>query len=246
MATMQLVRTEGKVFVRDPVGLFFGLVFPALLVIALGFFFPGFDEPASELNGLRYVDVYSNVAIALGIATLGLVTLPPILGQYRQFGILRRLRTTPVSPARLLLAQLVVHAVVAVLSAILAVTAAVVLFDVTVPEQPLWFLVSFVLAVASVFAIGLLVGARVRSPNAGVGFGMGIYFPLLFMAGLWVPRSVMPDGLLTVSNLTPLGSGVQALEDSWFGTGPEAMHLVIMLVWAVAIGFLAVRLFRWE
>lgn len=246
MATMQLVRTEGKLFVRDPVGLFFGLVFPALLVITLGYFFPGFDEPASELDFLRYVDVYSNVAIALGIATLGLVTLPPILGTYRQFGILRRLRTTPVHPARLLLTQLIVHAVVAVLSATLAVAAAIVLFDVVVPKQPFWFLVSFVLATASVFAIGLLVGARVRSSNAGVAFGMGIYFPMLFMAGMWVPRSVMPDGLLTVSDLTPLGSGVQALQDSWFGTGPEALHLLVMVAWAIVVGFLAVRLFRWE
>lgn len=246
MATMQLARTEAKLFVRDPIGLFFGLIFPALLVIALGYFFPGFDEPASELDFLRYVDVYSNIAIALGLATLGLVTLPPILGQYRQFGILRRLRTTPVSPARLLLAQLVVHAVVAVLSATLAVVAAVVLFDVVIPKHPLWFLASFVLAAASVFAIGLLVGARVRSSNAGVGFGMGIYFPMLFMAGLWVPRSVMPDGLLTVSDLTPLGSGVQALQDSWFGSGPEAIHLIVMLVWAAVVGFLAVRFFRWE
>jgi ABC-2 type transport system permease protein len=246
MATMQLTRTEAKLFVRDPIGLFFGLVFPALLVTALGYFFPGFDEPQLDLNGLRYVDVYSNLAIALGIATLGLVTLPPILGTYRQFGILRRLRTTPVHPARLLLAQLLVHAVVAVFAALAALVVAVVLFDAVVPKNPLWFLVSFVLATASVFSIGLLVGALARSTNSGVAIGMAVYFPMLFMAGLWIPRAVMPDGLRTVSDLTPLGSAVQALHDSWFRSGPDAIHLIVMVVWAVAVGFLAVRVFRWE
>ena len=142
------------------------------------------------------------MAIALGIATLGLVTLPPILGSYRQFGILRRLRTTPVHPVRLLTAQLVVHGAVAVLASLAAVLVAVALFDVGFPEEPVWFLVAFVLAVTSVFSIGLLVGARARTLVSGQAIGMGIYFPLLFLAGLWIPRSIMPDGLRAVSDLT--------------------------------------------
>ncbi len=245
-ATTQLTRSEGRLFVRDPIGLFFGLIFPTLLVVALGYFFPGFDDVSADLDGLRYIDVYSNLAIALSVATLGLVTLPPILGSYRQFGILRRLRTTPVHPARLLLAQLLVHSVVAIVAAAVAMIAAITLFDVVVPELPLWFLVSFVLTVASIFAIGLLIGALARSTNSGLAIGMGIYFPLLFLAGLWIPRLLMPDGLRTVSDLTPLGSGVQALHDSWFGTTPDVMNLAVMAVWAIVVGFLAVRLFRWE
>ena len=108
-AQTKLVQTETRLFVRDPIALFFGLVFPAVLLVMLGLFFPGFDEPASDLDGARYIDVYSPVALVLGLATLGLVTLPPILGTYRQFGILRRLSTTPMPPVRLLNAQLVVH-----------------------------------------------------------------------------------------------------------------------------------------
>ena len=92
-ATMKLTRTESRMFARDPIALFFGLIFPTLLLVALGFLFPGFDEPVAELDGGRYIDTYSPIILALGIATLGLVTLPPILGTYRQFGILRRLKT---------------------------------------------------------------------------------------------------------------------------------------------------------
>lgn len=245
-ATMELTRVEGRLFVRDPIALFFGLVFPALLLLLLGAFFPGFTDPSPDLDGASYLEVYSSIALALGVATLGLVTLPPILGGYRQYGILRRLRTTPVHPVRLLTAQLTVHLVVAVVAGAAAVVVAVAAFDVAVPELPLWFAISYLLAAASVFAIGLLVGARARSTVSGQAIGMGIYFPMLFLAGVWIPRAVMPDGLRTVSDLTPLGSAVQALEDSWFGVTPSMLNLGVMVVWALVVGFLAVRLFRWE
>jgi ABC-2 type transport system permease protein len=245
-ATMQLVRVESRLFARDPIALFFGLVFPAVLLAALGFFFPGFDEPSPDLDGVRYIDVYTPIVLALGLATLGLVTLPPILGTYRQFGILRRLRTTPVHPFRLLGAQLVVHAAVAIGAAALAILVAVVLFDVPIPKNPFWFVVSFLLATASVFSIGLLVGAVAPTTVSGQAIGMAIYFPMLFFAGVWIPRSIMPDGLLTFSDLTPLGSAVAAFDASWFGTGPSTLSLVVMAVYTLIIGVAAVRVFRWE
>ncbi len=245
-ATMKLTRTEGRLFARDPIALFFGLVFPVVLLVALGALFPGFDEPVAELDGGRYIDTYSPIILALGIATLGLVTLPPILGAYRQFGILRRLKTTPVHPVRLLTAQLVVHGLVAIVSAAMAVAGAAALFDVPLPQSPLWFLLSFVLAAASIFAIGLLVGALVRTSVSGQAMGMAIYFPMLFFAGVWIPRTIMGDGLRLVSDLTPLGSTVQALEDSWFGTTPSLLNLGVMAAWAIVASALAVRFFRWE
>lgn len=245
-ATMKLTQTESRLFVRDPIALFFGLVFPALLLLALGYLFPGFDEPAADLDGARYIDVYAPMALALGLATLGLVTLPPILGTYRQFGILRRLRTTPVHPARLLAAQLVVHLAVAILASVIAILVAVLAFDVPFPKDPFWFVLSFLLAATSIFAIGLLVGAVARTTASGAALGMAVYFPMLFFAGLWIPRDIMPDGLRTVSDLTPLGSAVQALDDSWFGITPSVTNLVVMAVYAIVVGLIAVRVFRWE
>ena len=247
MATStRLVQVETRLFVRDPLALFFGLVFPGLLLLLLGLFFPGFDEPSPDLDGGRYIAIYAPVVLVLGLATVALVTLPPMLGTYRQFGILRRLRTTPVHPARLLWAQLVVHVGVAIVAAALTIVVAVVVFDVAFPQSPVWFAISYVLAAASIFSIGLLVGAIAPTTNAGVALGMGIYFPMLFFAGVWVPRFLMSEGLLTVSDYTPFGSAVQALQDSWFGTTPSITNLLVMTSWAVVAGLLAARVFRWE
>ena len=75
---------------------------------------------------------------------------------------------------------------------------------------------------------------------------MAIYFPMLFFAGVWIPRTIMGDGLRLFSDLTPLGSAVQALEDSWFGTTPSLMNLGVMAAYAVVASALAIRFFRWE
>ncbi|MDJ0664576.1 MAG: ABC transporter permease [Acidimicrobiia bacterium] len=246
-ATMKLAQSETRLFLRDPIALFFGLVFPSVLLLALGYFFPGFgDEPAADLGGLRYIDTYTPIAIGLGLATLGLVTLPPILGTYRQFGILRRLRTTPVHPARLLWALMALHIVVAVLALIAAMTVSIVAFDVVFPENFVAFVLVFLLSAASIFSVGLLVGAIARTTSSGAAIGMSIYFPFLFLGGVWIPRQVMPDGLRFVSDLTPLGAAVGAMDDAWFSGTVDVAHLLVMAVYVVVVGLLAIRVFRWE
>lgn len=245
-ATMRLTTTEGKLFARDPAMVFFGLVFPGLLLVMLGWLYPGFTDPAPELDGASYLAYYAPVTMALGVATLALMTLPPILGTYRQFGILRRLRTTPVHPARLLGAQVTVHLVVAVLAAAVTLFIAAVGFDIGMPSSPLWFLAAYVLGAASLFSLGVLVGSRARRTSSAQVAGMALYFPMLLFAGVWVPRSVMPDALLTISDLTPIGAMVAAMGDAWAGTTPNMVDLSVIALWTVAAGLLAVRLFRWE
>lgn len=245
-ATMQLTRTEGRLFIRDPAMLFFGLAFPGLLLVTLGSLYPGFTDPAPELDGASYLTYYTPVTMAMGVATLALMTLPPILGTYRQFGILRRLRTTPVHPARLLGAQVTVQFVVAVIAAGATMLVATMGFGIDSPALSLWFVIVYLMGAASLFSIGVLVGSRARRTSSAQAIGMAIFFPMLLFAGVWVPRSVMPDALLTISDLTPIGAMVQAMGDAWAGTTPDLTSLAVIALWTVAAGLLAVRLFRWE
>lgn len=245
-ATMHLTRTEGRLFLRDPAMSFFGVVFPGLLLAMLGWLYPGFTDPAAELGGASYLAYYAPVTMAMGIATLGLMTLPPVLGTYRQFGILRRLQTTPVHPARLLGAQVAVHLAVSVVGGAIAMTVAVLGFDLGLPNMPVWFAATYVLGAASIVSLGVLVGSRARRTSSAQVLGMAVFFPMLLFAGVWIPRSVMPDALLTTSDLTPMGAMVEALGDAWAGATPAATDLTVIALWAAAAGLLSVWTFRWE
>ena len=245
-ASMTLTRMETRLFLREPMSLIFGLLFAPSLLVAMGYLFPGFDEPLPEIGGQRLIAVYSPTVIGLALAVLALMTLPTTLSTYREMGILRRLRTTPTHPSRLLAAQVAANAIVAIVASVATVLAAWLVFDVPFPGSPLWFSLSFLLGMAAMFSVGLLIGALARSPSASQVIGFSLFFPMLFFAGVYVPRPFMSEGLITVSNLTPLGAAVESMMDSWAGTTPDAAHLLVMVVYALVCGLLAMRLFRWE
>ncbi|WP_370325794.1 ABC transporter permease [Euzebya sp.] len=244
-ATTTMTATETRLFLREPGAVFWALAFPALLLVVLGTVFPGAQDPSEDLGGARLVDLYAPIALTLGLLTVGTNTLPVALATSRELGVFRRLSITPVHPRSLLAAHLAVQVGAAVTAAVIAVAVGVVAFDLPVPEAPLWFAVAFVLAAAASLSIGLLIGSTARTTAAGQGIGMAVYFPLLFFAGVYFPREVMPDGLRLVSDLTPAGAAVQALQDSWWGSPPTASSLLVMLAWTVVTGAVAARLFRW-
>lgn len=182
-----LAKTQSKAFLREPLAVFFGLVFPSVLLVVIGLAFPGATDPARDFDGRSLVEVYASTTIVLGLATVAIFLLPVALGGDRERGILRRLSTTPVHPRTLVTAHLAVQLVVVTVASVAAVVMGMLVFDIAFPESPGWFIVSFALGAISLLAVGLLIGAVVPTANSGQGVGMLLYFPLLFFAGCTSP-----------------------------------------------------------
>jgi ABC-2 type transport system permease protein len=241
-----LTQTQFRVFLREPLAVFFGLVFPTVLLVVIGVAYPGATDPEPAFDGRSLVEVYAPTAVVLGLATMAVFLLPVALGGDRERGILRRLSTTPVHPRTLVTAHLAVQLAVVTLATVAAVLVGTLAFPISPPESPVWFIASFALGACSLLAVGLLIGSVAPTANTGQGIGMLLYFPLLFFAGVYIPIEVMPDGIRTISSYTPAGAAVQALSDSWTGSTPQTSSLLVMLAYAVVAGALAVRLFRWR
>jgi ABC-2 type transport system permease protein len=242
---IKMTWNEMRLFLREPIAVFFGVLFPSLLVVILGSI-PAFRVPNEAIGGLRVVDLYVPISIALALALLALTALPSYLGTYREKGILRRLAVTPMPPARLLLAQLLTNLLMAIISVALLLAVARIIFDVALPRQIIGYTVAFLLAAAALFAMGLFVAAIAPSGRSAPSIGMILYFPIMFFAGLYVPRAAMPATLQHIGDFTPLGAGVQALQDSMTGLWPQPLHLAVMAAYVIVFGVAAARLFRWE
>jgi ABC-2 type transport system permease protein len=119
-------------------------------------------------------------------------------------------------------------------------------FDTAMPEQPAGFLVAFLLAAASLFAVGVLIAAVAPSGKAASAIGTILFFPMMFLAGLYFPREAMPEVLRRIGDYTPLGAGVQALQDAITGAWPQPLHLMVMAAITIAASLTAAKLFRWE
>jgi ABC-2 type transport system permease protein len=182
--------------------------------------------------------------IVISVGTLGIQTLPIRLATYREKGVLRRLSTTPAHPLRLLAAQLVIYLVTAVIGLILLVAVARVAFDVPLPQDPIGYVVAFLLGMSSLYAIGLVVAAVAPSSRAATAVAIPMFFVVMFLGGVYLPRVFLPDILVRIGDFTP--PGVQSLQDTWMGTAPELAPLVGMALLTALLGTLAVRLFRWQ
>ena len=248
----KIAQTEARLMLRDAASAFFGVVFPGLLLVALALVLPGFrdviDDPEApaELIGVRPVDIYVPVVLALAIATVGLTILPAYLAAYREQGVLRRLSTTPAAPRDLLGAQVVVNLGFLTVGSLIAVLAGGIAFDVDWPSNVPALVLAFALATVASFGIGLVIAAVVPSARVASGVGSIIYFPMLFFAGVWTPGAAMPDAARSIADFTPIGAASEAMADAWSGAWPTLLHLAVLAGWAVVASFAAARLFRWE
>jgi ABC-2 type transport system permease protein len=242
---LKLTRNELRLFLREPLVVFFSVLFPTILVVILGSI-PDFRVPSPDLGGSTVISLYVGIALALSLAMLGLQFLPSVLASYREKGILRRVATTPVRPIALLAAQMATSLLIAVVSGLLVIAVGRIAFGVGLPGQIAGFVVAYLLSAAGVFALGLLIAALVPTGKAANSIGTLLFFPLMFFAGLWTPREVLPTVLQRIGDFTPLGAGERALHDAATGHWPQLLPMVVLLAYVVVFGAAAARLFRWE
>jgi ABC-2 type transport system permease protein len=241
----KLTYTELKLAIRDKVIILFAVFLPVALLIGFGLQ-PGSGKPSHDLGGQTGAEFIASIGMGIVLAILGLQALPAVLALYRERGILRRLAVTPVHPARLLTAQLIVNAATAAVAILMLLVIGRLGFGTPVPRSPGWFLLSVLLGLAALFAIGLLIAAVAPGGKAANGLGMILFFPSLFLGGVYIPRESMPSAMRAIGDYTPLGAALKTLRDSWLGHDPRPAQLVIMAVYAVTAGAAATRLFRWE
>jgi ABC-2 type transport system permease protein len=242
--TAAVLRTEGRLFSRELGSLFWIVLFPTALLSVLGAI-PSFREP-DAVGSQRVVDLYVPVSVLLSMIMAAVMAMPPVLNGYRERGILRRLRTTPMHPASILLAQVALHAAAVVASAVLVIAVGRVVFDVPLPASILGYAVAFVLALVAAFSIGTVITAVSPGTRAGQTIGTIVFFPSMFTAGVYVPVQSLTGALHDVVVLTPMGAAAEALNDSLLGHFPDLLDLGVMAGWTAVLALLAVRFFRWE
>ncbi|GAA4936083.1 ABC-2 type transport system permease protein [Nonomuraea thailandensis] len=242
---MKLLVMEAKLHLRDWPTLLFTIGLPVGLLIVLGVSIPSFTEVQD--GGQRIVDTHAPSTMALlSLLTLSCSVLPAVLATYRQQGVLRRMSTTPVHPARLLGVQLLINLAVGTVSTVILILAGWLVFGSAPPKAWAWFILVFLLGTAALLAIGLVIAALAPSAKSAPGIGSVVMFPLMFLGGMWVPREIMPAPLLAISDFSVAGPFTQALKDTWAGQPPQLMHLAVVAAGLVVFGGLAVRTFRWE
>jgi ABC-2 type transport system permease protein len=240
-----ILKNEARLSTRRATGLVANISVPLVLLLIFGLV-PAFRRASSAFGGLSWLDVYVPIIVVLTLTMVATISLPITLISYRERGILRRLSVTPVPPSWLLAAQAIVELCNALVAFIIVITLSVTAFGVPAPKSPAGLVLSFLLAAAGLYAIGLTLAAVIPTQAAASVYGRLVFFPLMFFAGVWLPRDAMPHVLLEISNYTPVGPAVETIEDSLLRGFPPVSALLVLAGYAVVFGYLARRLFRWQ
>ena len=243
---MKMTWIESKLFLREPVGAFFTLVFPLMMLFLFGSIYG--NEPAPGSGGRGTIDILIPALTAMIIGITGLMSITITMATYRENGVLRRLRTTPVSPLVVMTAQVVVVFTMTSLGMLLLVAAGKLVYHVRIEGNAFSMLGGFILSSLSFFGIGFILAGTMPTARIAQISAMVLLYPMLILSGAAWPRELMPETVQTISAFVPLTYAVNLLRGLWIGEawGEHLLNagiLVGMLLLGITV---SVKTFRWE
>ncbi|MBN1440985.1 MAG: ABC transporter permease [Anaerolineales bacterium] len=245
-ALAKLTLIQIKLFLREPIALFFTLAYAPMMLVLFGSIYG--NEPIATFGGRGTVDVSVPAYIGLIIISVGLMSVPIATSSSREAGVLRRFRVTPLPPALYLLSDVTVYFLMTLAGVILLVLVGRFGYNMRFDGNILSVLGGFSLGTLAILACGYLIAGLAPTARIAQTAGMVIAFPMMFLSGATIPTEFLPDTVRTVGKFLPVTHVVTLMQglwkgDSWSAHGTEALVLAGILVAGV---FLAAKTFRWE
>jgi ABC-2 type transport system permease protein len=243
---LKMTWMEAKLFLREPIGAFFTLAFPLMMLFLFGSIYG--NKPEVMFGGYGTIDISIPAYTAMIIATTGLLGLTITMSAYRENGILRRLRTTPISPFIVLAAQVIVLFLMTSFGMILLILAGKLVYHMRFEGNVLSVLAGFMLCSLSFFALGFVLAGLMPTARTAQVVGMVLLYPMLFLSGAGFPSELLPETIKKVSAFLPLTYVVNLLRGLWIGEA-WGRHLldVTVLVGILVLGVvISIFTFRWE
>ena len=241
----KLTWIEIKVFVREPMGLISSVVIPVLIFVVLGRTLgQRLGEAASQTAGRLRVDLPVFVAVFIAINTV--LSLVAIISIYREGGVLKRLRATPLGPVTILVTHVLVKLLLTAVTVVLMILAGRRYYPAGADVPVAAFTLALLLSTWSILSIGFIIASVVRTARFAPPLGSLVLYTMLPFSGLFPIE--FPPPVEMASRLLPLTYAVSLLSGIWQGD-PWSAHLgdiaALVVVFAVCT-LIASRVFRWE
>ena len=243
----KLTWIEIKVFMREPMGAFGTIGVPVILYLVLGRF-ARLRPPAPAPTLGSFTGPNLPVIVAILIAISAVLSLVTIISIYREGGILKRLRATPLRPQTILSAHVIVKLLLTAATLMLTFLVGRRYFPPGANVHLFSFTLALLISTLSILSIGFLIASIVPTARFAQPIGAFVLYPMLGFSGLFVPVAVLPPALQMVSRFVPFTYAVNLLQGIWAGDGWLAHTgdlAALALVFVICIA-LSARVFRWE
>jgi ABC-2 type transport system permease protein len=243
----KLTWLEIKIFLREPMGAIGSILVPVLVFVVVGRIFGG-QLMSRSLAVTGFVRVGLPVLVAVMIALSGVLSLVTIISIYREGGILKRLRATPLRPQTILAAHVLAKLALTAVTMGLMFLAGKRYYPMNADIPVLGFTIALLISTWSILSIGFLIASIVPTARFAQPIGAAILYPMIALCGLFVPLKSLPPVLQDAARLLPLTYAVSLLQGIWIGEKWSA-HIgdvaALVIVFAVCTA-LSAKVFRWE
>ncbi len=207
------------------------------------------DTRPVEAIDISFMDAFVPGILAMSLMNSGVIGLATAFVTYRERGILRRIKMTPLPLTQFVLARVISQLLVAVAQSLILVALAWALFGLHLRGNPLVILLAIVLGALAFLAIGFALSGFARNAETAASYANLITFPMLFLSGVFFSLESAPAWLQPITRLLPLSYLVDALREPMTrGAGLEQIwpDLLVLAGTFVVAMILAVRFFRWD
>lgn len=244
--TFGQVKFASTKLLRDPMAVFFSMVFPIVLLV----FFSAIYGREAQWGGLPLSQYLAAAFAVYGVCVMAYVNFSGNVAEDRSRGVLKRLRGTPLPSSAYLAGRIGASIVLGAATVVLVFGIGAALFGVRVGPMPmLMTALAFIAIIGCATALGLLVVSLVDSEQAVVAIALATLLPLSMISDIFINAPDLPDTLSTIGWIFPLrhmsyvavqASSGQAVGIEWLG------HIAVIAAWGLVAAIIASRLFRWE
>jgi ABC-2 type transport system permease protein len=207
------------------------------------------DAQSVDSSSLKYIDFLLPGILALSIMISAVIGLATIMVDWRQRGILRRLKLTPIPLSEFFAARIAASLVVAVMQVVVLLAFGRLVFGIHISSTA-WAAIPVALAGCLCFlAMGFAIGSVVSNPETGDAVSNVITNPMMFLSGTFFPVAAMPSFVQAIARVLPLYYMANGLRDTTV-RGLSITHVApdigVLLGVTVILSLVALRSFRWE
>ena len=241
---LQLTWLEIKIFMREPLGAIGTIVIPVVVFLLMG---RGMGRATSPQAGL-FLRSGLPVLVSILIATSAVLSLVTIISIYREGGILKRLRATPLRPQTILTAHVLVKLLLTAITLTLMVLAGRRYYPVGVEVPIVSFTLALLVSTLAILSMGFVIASVVPTARFAQPIGAVLFYPMIALSGLFTPVEALPQGLRLLARLLPMTYVVSLLQGilagaSWWAHLGDVAALALVFAVCTAV---SAKIFLWE
>lgn len=226
-----------------------GYIVEKLLIAAFAGSGEALQQNLVEGDEVRYLDWVIPGVIAMNIMWGALFGIGYVIVRYRKFGVLKRLRATPVTAIEFLSAQILSRLWLMVVVNLVIYIGLDLFVDFRMHGSYLTLFLVFTLGCINLICCGLVVAARISSEEVANGVLNLFSWPMMFLSGIWFSLEGAHPLMQKFALILPLTHVTEAAREIMIdGAGIVEIsdHLLVLGISSVVLLVIGASIFRWE